>query len=448
MSRSHIVVPRVTVITTIWLGALTLLLLCTANFSDHQANDAIAALLPAWKIAWFATPQLPEFVGQNFWVTSGPWGALSNRMPGVILWGVPFYRLLGNSLSPTFLPAAVAAAVSVSLGSVALYGALQRLVSPTIARASVTLLVVGTGIWTTAADALWPHGPDVLWLGLAMYGLSRDRWRLAGAACALAILTRPHLAVAAAVIGAYIAVQRHTWKPVWQLGWTSALGVAGLVGWNRVVWGQWAVLPDFYMARMTTATETAAAGSQSLSAALVILGDKVGGTLLSPGRGLFTYSPFLLLLIPGIRVAWMSSPSWVRACALGGAAYMTVQLVGNSFAGGDGFTSYRLSIEMVVLCCPLLALCWVHWTSVKSWRRACFAILAWLAFVQHAIGAFVGHEDGVLRDPWSSWAISARFPLATGTQWALLALSAVAASILLWRVARGPGSWSLPSQGA
>lgn len=427
--------PRRSASAVAGLATLTTLLLATANFTADQANDCIAAFLPAWKLAWHETAQIPEFVGKNIWVKEGPWGALSNRLPGTILWAVPFYRVLGISTAPTFFPAAVAAATAVSLGVAAIYAALLRLVPRPLALSAVTLLALGTGIWTTAADALWTHGPNVLWLGLAMWALSRDRWLLAGLALGLGITTRPHLAFAAAAIGVVLAMGTQRWRPLLTIAATSSLGLVGLLVWNHVVWDQWALLTDNYAGQAAHAVSTAA---RTASGTSLLLLDRLAGTLVSPGRGLLIYSPFLLLLLPGLLSAWRAAPPWVRACLFSGLAYMAVQLLGNGYSGGDGFTSYRLAIEMVVLASPMLTLCWSEWTSQRTWRRFGFALLAWIAVTQHAIGAFVGHDDHVIRDHWRSYPLAARFPEATTIQWAALALVAAAAALLLSRVARQP----------
>ena len=365
--------PRRSICAVLWLVALGVLLLTTSNVTDAQANDCIAALLPAWKLAWHGTAQLPEFVGKNIWVKEGPWGALSNRLPGTVLWGVPFYRVLGIPQAPTFFPAAVAAATAVSLGVAALYASLLRIVPRRLALAAVTLLALGTGVWTSAADALWTHGPNVLWLGLAMWALSRDRWRLAGFAFGLGVMTRPHLAFAAAVIGVVLAVYLKSWRSLVHIGSTSVLGFIGLLVWNRIVWQQWALLTGGYEAPASTAVAAATSSDFPL-----LLLNRVAGTFFSPGRGVFVYSPFLLLLLPGLVAAWRVALPWVRACLLAGLAYMAAQLSANGFSGGDGFTSYRLAIEMLVLATPMLALCWSQWTSCRLWRRAAFAVLAWV----------------------------------------------------------------------
>lgn len=421
----------------LWLGLLASLLVLTSNFTANQANDCIAALLPAWKIAWHGTAQIPEFVGKNIWVKQGPWGALSNRLPGTILWAVPFYRLLGIPSAPSFFPAAIAAASAVSLGVAATYASMLRLVSRRVALPTVTLLALGTGVWTSAADALWTHGPNILWLGLAMWALSHSRWRLAGLALALAVLTRPHLAFAAATIGLVIAWRTKSWRPLLGIGSTSLLGVVGLLIWNRLVWHQWALLTDNYAGQADAGASTLVATS---SGSTVLL-ERTLGTLISPNRGMFIYSPFLLLLLPGIRLAWRAAAPWVRGCAVGGVVYMVVQLVGNGFGGGDGFTSYRLAIEMVALATPLLSLCWVEWTSRERWRRAAFAVLAWIAVGQHAMGAFVGHDDHVVRDPWRSYSLAARLPEASPLQLVALIVFLVVAAAALWQVAqRGAGA--------
>ena len=58
-----------------------------------------------------------------------------------------------------------------------------------------------------------------------------------------------------------------------------------------------------------------------------------------------TYSPFLLILIPGLREAWRNSPDWVKGASIGGIVYLLEQLKANRFSGGTGFIGHRYPFE-------------------------------------------------------------------------------------------------------
>jgi hypothetical protein len=404
--------------------------LATALHRSKQSTsiDAAAALVSAWKLSLHGTLAIPEYDGAIPWIHEVNGTVVSDRMPGVILFGVPFYRLLGQSDAPTLYPAAVAAAASTAAAMALLFALLRRLVGERVALVGVLLAGFGTATWTISGSALWPHGPDQLWLVAAMLGLAAGRWWAAGLAYAAAVLTRPHLAVVAVVGGVWSGVQRRSIRPIWQVGAASLLGVAGLMVYNTVAFGGpfelvgvWAETDD----RMGRLTASAVAVN-------------VLGTLFSPSRGVLVLSPFLLLLLPGVFHAWRVAPSWVRASAAGGASYLAVHMVGNYFAGGEAFYSYRYPIEGLTLAAPLLVLCWMTWTSVRPWRRAAFAALAWFAVFQHAVGAItydtIDFQGGY--ESWDHYLLIDGLRQGTPLGYAVLALVSVAAGWVAWRVAR------------
>lgn len=411
-------------------GALALFLLyaLTASYDSRQPNDAIGTFLASWQLAWHGTLQLPEYVDNGVWVVEGPWGALSNRLPGAIVFAVPFYRLLGSPDGPAFYPAAIAAAAATAGGVAAAFAATRRVVPAGVALGAAGLLAFGTGAWTAAANALWTHGPNMLWLALAMLALSRHRPAWAGLALAAAIFTRPHLAFAAAGCGLWLTWRARSLRPALAVAATSSLGVVALVVWNGLVWDRWAPLAGGYAGKVEAAT-----GSGPWTVA-----ERWAGTLVSPERGVLVYSPFLLLLVPGLRAAWRAAPAWVQAGALGGLAYLVAQLQQNGFGGGGGFVSNRLVLETLTLSAPLLALSWAAWTARRRWRRAAFAVLAAAAVFQHAVGAFVGRDYRGLRDHWSTYVVGERLADGTVVQLAGLAVVMVVAVALLLEVAGLP----------
>jgi hypothetical protein len=102
----------------------------------------------------------------------------------------------------------------------------------------------------------------------------------------------------------------------------------------------------------------------------------------------FVYSPFLLMLLPGLRAAWAEAPQWARSAAAGGLVYLGVQLKANYFAGGAHFYSYRYAIEPLTLMAPILVLAWQNHVAPTARRRGAFASLLVVAIALQAIGAF------------------------------------------------------------
>ncbi len=147
-----------------------------------------------------------------------------------------------------------------------------------------------TAAWSTATRALWQHGPSMLMLTLALWilVLARERpWvvQLAGVPLAFGYVIRPTNAIAIAVMSVVVLAE-HRRYAVRYLLWALVVAVP-FVAFNWAVYH--AALPPYY-----TASKIGHGGSFAEAAV---------GTLWSPGRGLFVYSPILLLSVYG---AWLT----------------------------------------------------------------------------------------------------------------------------------------------
>lgn len=368
-------------------GLFSIYLLTSSLPRGSRPNvDTFSALVPAWSLGQRGTLNIPEYLGSSPWIQEHGDLVLSDRMPGIILWATPFYALLGSRSGPSVGVAALAAVTAATLAVLVLHQVFRRVLEPTAALVAAGLAAFGTATWTVSADALWPHGMDQLWIAIALIALSSERYWATGLAYAAGIMTRPHLAACAAVCGLWEAASRRTPIPALVIGATSSLGVAGLVAYNYLAFGQVTLLAGVYAERPNTATNSVGAADQDYG---LHLATQVAGTFLSPLRGVLVLSPFLLLLLPGLRAAWRAAPPWIRSSAVAAVVYMSIQLLGNGFQGGSYFYSYRLSIEMLTLAAPLLALAWREWTSRGRARQIAFAVLASVSVLQHAIGAFI-----------------------------------------------------------
>lgn len=146
-----------------------------------------------------------------------------------------------------------------------------------------------TPAWTTGSRALWQHGPVMLMLSIALLLARRADTRGRGLAplgvvLGFAYVTRPTAALAVVAFTAWAAVRhRHRLS-----GYLSGLGVVllglGLV--NRKLYGS--ILSPYY--------RPGREGSNPHPF------DALAGNLVSPGRGLFTWSPILLLGLVGAVV--------------------------------------------------------------------------------------------------------------------------------------------------
>lgn len=403
-------------------GLLLGVYLATATYAMPQSPDPVATALPAWTLVEHGTLTLDEYAGDNPWLVDTGERIVSNRQPGVIAWALPFYALAptDSSQDVPLGPAGVAGAVSAALAMGVLAVVLRQLVAPSTAAAAALLAGLATPTWTVSADALWPHGPMQLWLGLGMLAMAGAAHVRAGLAFAAALLTRPNAAVVAAVAGLWTAWERRSLRPAVAVAATSALGLAVLVAYNTWLYGS----PSISGGYPSDFTDRLAHMS------LRTYAENLLGTLVSPGRGVLVLSPLLLVLLPGVRAAWRAAAPWVRGSALAGLVYLLLHLRMNRFSGGTNFFSYRYPIEALTLSTPLLLLAWREWTARAPWRRWALATLAAASVAVHALGAMFFTAPLEPRDPWTEPAIievaAAAGPFVVG-----LAVAAVAAVALL-----------------
>lgn len=408
-------------------GPLLILYLATASYGLPQSPDTVATALPAWQLAERGTLALDEHAGSNPWLVDTGERVVSNRQPGVIAWGVPFYLLIPTTSGdePPMAPAGAAGAVAAALAMGVLALVLRRLVNSSVAVVAALVGGLATATWTVSADGLWPHGPGQLWLSLGMLGLGAGHHARSGLAFAAALLTRPNAAVVAAVTGLYASWRQRSVRPAVLLGAASGLGLAALVAYNTAVYGS----PSISGGYPSDFTDRLAGMS------LRTYGENALGTLISPARGVLILSPFLLLLVPGLRAGWRAAPDWARGSALAGLLYLALHLRMNRFWGGTNFFSYRYPLETLTLAAPLLLLAWREWTVRTARRRRWLATAVAASIGMHTLGAVYFTAPLEPRSPWTEPAI---VPVAADA--GIIVVAAMALAIVaVWFTAGRPG---------
>jgi hypothetical protein len=368
------------------IGLSTLYLL-TANFTSRQSFDTISTALPAWQLAHHHNLDMTAFKGWSDWIIPVGHHWVSNRFPGATFFAVPLYLLPGAGESaPALWPAALAAVVSVT-AAVALLHLSLREISRRLGLVMAAAFALGTPAWSVAADALWTHGPAMVALSLVLLGLSRNQPILASVGLALAVPCRPHLGVAGLVIAIYVAIicRDRAWR-VWPVIGLAA-GTALLLAYNFAVYDQLTVLGGY-----------AAGNAPPGGIGVKELPLNMLGALVSPSRGLLLYTPVILVLLPLSISAWRQAPAWARAAALGGLAYLAVQLYLVRFSGGNRFYSYRVSLEALFLCWPLATVAAAQ--LVRTGKRWLLALAIIVSVVVTAVGATTDFISVVEISPW------------------------------------------------
>lgn len=404
----------------------------TAQYHDPLNNDAHATAVAAWQLAHHGNATLTAFHGRLPWLYAVDHRYVTNRLPGAIFWAAPFYGLIGPSSYPPIYPSAIAAAAASALAIAFTFSLCCRLVSRRAALAAAGLLAFATGTWTVSADQLWTHGPAQAAVLLTLIFAVRNQWLLAGLPAGFAILVRPHLGVVALILCIAAITQTKQLKPL-LIGLGAAAGAAILLAYNNALWGGISIFGGY--------TQPVVPSGHKFTALITgFVGDFV-----SPERGLLVMTPALLLLLPGTRAAWRAAPHWVRWSAVAGFAYLILQLWGIRFTGGNGFYSYRTTLEMLSLCVPLLTLMWREWTSKTRARRTVFAALATASVALHAFGAVVHWvPGGELNKPWQTYLpddLARHIGAAQTSAWlAGTVVAVVAATVLTWRRRQATGT--------
>jgi hypothetical protein len=199
-----------------------------------------------------------------------------------------------------------AAAVIVAMVGMALDRVLRLLGLGKVAPFAVLAAGLASNLWAVASQAMWQHGPAALALTL-MVGLLLPnripRWKLAAAgitAGALVAFRMIDVIFSAAAL-AYVARTRPRGL-IWFLPGPLLIGGA-LVVYHIHTFGT--VLGGLAQVEMTHPERHGVAGTWS--------GDLIGGalgTLFSPSRGLFVFSPWVALALALLPAYWRSLRSW------------------------------------------------------------------------------------------------------------------------------------------
>ena len=243
------------------------------------------------------------------------------------------------------------------------------------------VIALGTGLWSTASRGMWQHGPSLLLCGLAVLctlraleAATQDRRRdaliaAAGLFAGLSYWVRPTNVVLCGVLALWLARRRP--QALVPLVGGVAAAMALVVPLNLVLLGT-AVPPYFRASRIGWHSD---------------LPQAVAANLISPSRGLFVFSPFLVaaLVLSGRRLR-SSLPHELQVVVstflLGALGYLVaVSAYGERWWAGESYGP-RFMSESVVLLAPLALLAIfgplprrVAWTAGSPRARLAAAVV-------------------------------------------------------------------------
>ncbi len=285
------------------------------------------------------------------------------------------------------LSASLIAAVSVAI----MYLVLIGIASPRTALILTIAYAFGTNTWVTGSQALWQHGTGELLLAVVLFAApraaERARWsNVAGICCALMAFNRPADGMMAIAVSAYFVLQAKTWKPFLATAVTMS---AVWLAYNVAVYGA-----------VTGGYASMSAGHYVSDTML----DGVAGLLVSPTKGLFVFSPFLLLLLAASPKRFPEdTQKRLAVLLLAGLICELIVYSRTQWAGGFCFGPRYFSGS-------LPAMIWLIAPLVDSMKRplrfAAVALIA-VAIAFQAAGAFYYPSSGMdvvyAQEHWTLW---------------------------------------------
>jgi hypothetical protein len=382
-----------------WLLFLVVVLVYSLNGRALTAGDTIpASYLPLSLVREFDF-DLDEFpflyAGDMPWFLQRIDGRVVSAYPpwaGVL--AVPVYLLpvLGGlpSQSPWIhdlekLSATLITALSVVL----LLFTLRLLTTEKIAWSIAVVYAFGTSSFSSSSQALWQHGPSQLFLTLTIYwlvtGLDTPRFSAyAGLALGSAIICRPSNAIMAIPIAAYVLLKHR--GQFFGFCLATIPPILWFIAYNTHYNGS--PVSTGFAVGIIDPSRLKNIGAHLFKTPLP---EGLAGILISPSRGLFIYSPILLLAFVGMVMVWRNSKlALLKYLSL--APLLTILLTSKwiNWWGGGSYGPRLLADITPFLCVYLYPP--FEWARSRPLLKYAIACLIALSIGLHALRVFSGGD--------------------------------------------------------
>jgi len=242
---------------------------------------------------------------------------------------------------------------------------------------------LGTCVWTVSSQALWQHGPNEMFLALGVFALTRANrdwaWAgLCGFALSAATWCRPTGVIVVVAVGIYLLLTDRRGLLAYILaGLPLALA---MFAYNAYYLGSLFAFGQTELQHVAYGkTGNPEIWSTPMWYGLVAM-------MISPSRGLFIFSPFLIFAIWGGWRAWRD-PEFAVLRPLSPAILAIWCLEAQHFDWWGGWSyGYRHIVDTVTLLAPLLAPVITDILAVGRRRNVFLLAVGWSILVQ-VIGA-------------------------------------------------------------
>ncbi len=250
----------------------------------------------------------------------------------------------------------------------------------------LTLIFAFTSsLWSVASRALWSHGPSILFLELAVLGIlyAKEKPEIipyVGVPLSIAYIIRPTNAISLALFSIYILYSnRKCYNRILYYCVFTALPLILFVSLNLSIYNS--LLPPYFLAERIT----------NISPYFF---EALAGNFISPARGLFIFSPILLLSIYGVYLKFKThtiEPFDLVLIAIVIFHWLAISNFSHWWAGHSYGPRFFLDVTPFIYyyLIPVIS----HITTMKSPSRnlwiALFIILVAISFFIHLKGATI-----------------------------------------------------------
>jgi alpha-1,2-mannosyltransferase len=203
----------------------------------------------------------------------------------------------------------------------------------------------------------------------------------------LLLWARPHAAVIVAVVGLFTAWREQRIGIALRAGLPGLISLPLLCAWTHWVYGSWSPFP-LYGSGAFSQVEQSMFDLKNQAAMWV-----------SPDRGLFVFTPVLLVLLPTLVRVWRELPSWSTTLLVAGLTYTGLQAALISYSGGYPIYGYRYGLEFLACATPALAFAACR---AAGWARWALAPVLALQFTVIALGAVFSSIWLLDTDGWTN----------------------------------------------
>lgn len=319
-------------------------------------------------------PYYLTFVKGHYVSGYSPWPAFM----AIPIYAVPVLAHAPLPLKSILFWAKLSAAMITAFSVLFLFWALREIVSVGWATVIALVYAFGTSAFSINSRAFYEHGPSVFFLTLGLFFLIKGEKNdstlpFAGLCFSAAVLMRYTDALIALPVCFYVF---HKYRNVFvRYLYYSSPPAFLLLAYNHWYLGSVWNTGYFQLGSRTANNAWSTPFWQGFS-----------GLLFSPSRGLFIYSPILLMSLVGIWLVWRRGPISLRYLSIG--IFLVVLLISKWFMwwGGYGYGPRLLAGIAPLLCFFLYPLGQIM--RKRSYLLSTFVLLAGLSISMNAIGAY------------------------------------------------------------